>query len=415
MVTFNLWNAFLNQLDRSIPHATAEAITVEYLRHPRRIVSLAVPVRMDDGNVKFFQGYRIQHDITRGPSKGGLRYREGITLDEMRGLAASMTIKCAVMNLPFGGAKGGVDVDPRKLSHSELERLTRRYTSELVDLIGPDKDIPAPDTGTNEQVMAWIMDTYSQNRGTTSTGVVTGKPVSMGGSLGRHEAPGRGAVYAVAAIAAEKGLDLTNSAAAVQGFGLVGQHAAKGLTERGVRVVAVSDSRGAIYRHDGLDIAALMEHKKNTGAVQGFPGTKKIDHAALLGLPVDILIPAAGEGALNADNVGRVEASIVAEGANYGITTEADDALNQKGVTVIPDVLANSGGVTVSYFEWVQDFNNFYWTLEEIQTHLENHIQGALTLVTELSRQKNIDLRRAAYALALSRIGEANVLRGLYP
>ncbi len=411
----NLWHAFLEQIEDTLPHLNATSETLEYLRHPKRMVTVSVPVRMDDNSVRFFTGYRVQHSISRGPGKGGIRYRAGLNLDEMRGLAASMTIKCAVMGLPFGGAKGGIDVDPKKLSRDELERMTRRYTSELVDLIGPDKDIPAPDTGTDEQTMAWIMDTYSQNKGTTSTGVVTGKPISMGGSLGRLEAPGRGVANSIFGVAARENIDLANSSAAVQGFGVVGSYAALAMLERGVRVVAVSDSSGAVYRHDGLDIRALIAHKLETGSVQNFAGAKKIDRDSIFTLPVDILVPSAREGSIHAGNAGRVEARIIAEGANHPVTREADLILREEGRTVIPDVLANAGGVTVSYYEWVQDFNNFYWSIDEINANLEKHIARALNEIYEVALGKKTDLRTAAYVLAISRINESTNLRGLYP
>ncbi len=411
----NLWHAFLNQLEEAQAYLQISSTTLEHLRHPKRIVTVSVPVRLDDGSVRFYSGYRVQHSISRGPSKGGVRYREGLTLDEIKGLAAAMTIKCAVMNLPFGGAKGGIDVDPKTLSRTETERLTRRYTSELVDLIGPDKDIPAPDTGTNEQIMAWMMDTYSQNRGSTVTGVVTGKPVSMGGSLGRLEAPGRGIAYSIFGVAAKENINLDRCSAAVQGFGAVGRYAALGLFERGVRIVAVSDSSGAIYNHDGLDIPALLEHKNSSGRVHGFSNAKRIDHESLLSLPVDILVPAVREGAIHVGNAAKIEAQIIAEGANHAITRAADTILEREGRFIIPDYLANAGGVTVSYYEWVQDFNNFYWTEDEIRTNLETHINRALEDIYTVKRERQLNLRQAAFALALERINESTNLRGLYP
>ena len=411
----NLWHAFLAQVDESQVYFGASVETLEYLRHPKRMVTVSVPARMDDGSVRFYTGYRVQHSISRGPAKGGVRYRAGLNLDEVRGLAAAMTIKCAVMNLPFGGAKGGIDVDPKTLSRSEIERLTRRYTSELVDLIGPDKDIPAPDTGTNEQIMAWIMDTYSQNKGSTVTGVVTGKPVAMGGSLGRLEAPGRGIAYSIFGVATKEKIALEKASAAVQGFGMVGRYAALGLFERGVRVVAISDSSGAIYSHDGLDIPALLEYKTKTGSVLGFAGAKRIDQESLLTLPVDILIPAVREGAIHAGNAAKVEAQIIAEGANHAITRAADTILEREGRFIIPDYLANAGGVVVSYYEWVQDFNNFYWTEEEIRQNLEQHFTHALESVYALKLERGLNLRQAAFVLAVSRINESTNLRGLYP
>jgi glutamate dehydrogenase (NAD(P)+) len=412
---FNPWTAFLELLDRTLAHTRASPQTVEYLRHPRRVVSVAVPVRLDSGDVRFFTGFRVQHNIARGPAKGGIRYRAGLTLDEVRGLAATMTMKCAVMNLPFGGAKGGVDVDPRTLSHGELERLTRRFTSELVDVIGPDKDIVAPDIGTDSQVMAWVVDTYSQNRGTTANGVATGKPVSMGGSVGRLQAPGRGCAHVIAGVAGREDIELDGSSVAVHGFGVVGRHAAAGLTDLGARIVAVSDRGGSIYRHDGLDVRALADHKEETGSVAGFPGSKRIDPDTLITLPVDILVPASGEGIINAENAPKVQARLLAEAANLPVTLEADEILRQRGVTVIPDVLANAGGVTVSYYEWVQDFNNFYWTEDEIARSLDEHMQRALGDVLNVADGHGVDLRSAAYILAITRINEATDLRGLYP
>ena len=411
----NLWHAFLAQLEDTVPFLNATSETLEYLRHPKKIVTVSVPARMDDGSVRFYTGYRVQHSISRGPGKGGVRYRAGLSLDEVKGLAATMTIKCAVMNLPFGGAKGGVAVDPKSISRGETERITRRYTSELVDLIGPDKDIPAPDAGTDEQIMAWMMDTYSQNKGSTSTGVVTGKPIALGGSLGRLEAPGRGIVYAILGVAEREGIDLSDSSAAVQGFGTVGRFAATGLEGRGIPVVAVSDSRGCIYKRSGLDIAALIAHKVETGSVAGFAGSKSLDHDSLFTLPVDILVPAVSEGAIHAGNAERIEAQIIAEGANHAVTRAADAILKKNQQIVIPDCLSNAGGVTVSYYEWVQDFNNLYWTESEIHSNLEAHFNRALEDVYAVKASAVMDLRTAAFALAISRINESTNLRGIYP
>ena len=412
---FNPWRAFLENLDRTLQFTHAAPQTLEHLRHPRRVVSVAVPVRMDDGSVTFFTGYRVQHNIARGPAKGGVRYRSGLNLDEVRGLAATMTMKCAVMNLPFGGAKGGIDVDPRELSRGELERLTRRYASELVDVIGPSKDILAPDVGTDEQVMAWIVDTYSQNRGNASTGVATGKPLTMGGTLGRVEAPGRGVAQAIAGVAEREGQALGGASVAVQGFGSVGRFTALELEQRGARVVAVSDTGGAVYRHDGLNVTALIDYKNESGSVDGFPGGKRLDPESLIGLPVDVLIPAAAEGMIFEGNAPRVQARILAEAANLPVTSRADAILRAKGVTVIPDVLANAGGVTASYYEWVQDFNNFFWTEGEIHSALDEHMKRALDDVASVADRDGLDLRTAAYILAIGRINEATELRGLYP
>jgi glutamate dehydrogenase (NAD(P)+) len=416
--TTNLWQGFLRQLDANLPHTNISSQTIEYLRHPRRMVTVAVPVRLESGQVQFFTGYRVQHSITRGPGKGGMRYRAGLSLDEVRGLAALMTLKCAVTSLPFGGAKGGVAVDPRTLSRGELERLTRRFASELIDVIGPDKDIPAPDVGTNSQIMAWIMDTYSQNHGATSGGVVTGKPVAMGGSLTRLSAPGRGVVDVVAGLATRAKLELAGASVALQGFGAVGSHSALAFAQAGARVVAVSDSHDALYAHDGLDIGPLMHEKAATGRlsiVNQRQRVKSIDRDALLTLPVDILVLAAGENALQSNIASRVEAQMVVEAANAAITIEADAVLQREGRMVVPDVLASSGGLVASYYEWVQDFNSFYWSEEELQEALKNHMQRALGEVLAIADARKLNLRAAAYALALERINEASMLRGLYP
>ncbi|MBB6097588.1 glutamate dehydrogenase (NAD(P)+) [Deinobacterium chartae] len=409
------WSAYLAQIERALPYSEATSASIAYLKYPKRTVSLSLPVAMDDGTVQVFRGYRTVHSIARGPAKGGLRYKPGLTLEEVEALAAQMTIKCAVMDLPFGGGKGGIDVDPRTLSQGELERLTRRYTSELVDLLGPTQDIPAPDIGTNERIMAWILDTYSENRGTTSSGVVTGKPVSLGGSLGRREAAGRGAAYAAARVLPAYGLDLEGATIAIQGFGTVGRSAALAFSELGARVVAVSDRGGAIYNPAGLDVHALIDHKSHSGSVAGFAHSRAIAHEALLGLEVNVLLPAVDAGTLNEDNQASVRAGFILEGANAAITPAAEVALKRRGVVIIPDIIANAGGVTVSYFEWVQDASNFFWTEEEIRAALEKHMRAAVGAMLQFAYRHQIDLRTAAYVVALNRLNNATTLRGVYP
>ena len=373
------------------------------------------PVKMDDGTVKVFTGFRIQHNDTRGPAKGGVRYHPDVTLDETRALAAWMTLKAAVANIPYGGAKGAVICNPKLMSQAELERLTRRYAAEISILIGPESDIPAPDVGTNPQIMAWIMDTYSMTKGYSIPAVVTGKPIEIGGSKGRFEATGRGCTIIANLAARQKGMNLDGAAVAVQGVGNVGSTAASLLATRGCRVVAVSDSKGGVYDPKGLDIRGLLDYKKQTGSVVAFDGAETITNADLLAVPCDILIPAAMECQITASNAAQVKARILVEGANGPTTPEADEILRDKGVLVIPDILANTGGVIVSYFEWVQDIASFFWDEEEINNKLERIITNAFAEVSDISQADKTDMRIAAHILAIRRLVSAMSIRGIYP
>jgi glutamate dehydrogenase (NAD(P)+) len=385
------------------------------LAHPARELTVHIPVAMDDGRVEVFTGYRVQHNDARGPCKGGLRYGPDVSPDEVRALASWMTWKCAVANIPFGGAKGGIICDPRILSNGELERLTRRYTAELADFIGPERDVPAPDMNTNEQVMAWIMDTYSMHVGYTVPGVVTGKPIALGGSEGRNEATARGTVYCIVQAAAHLKLDLAKATVAVQGFGNAGSIAARLIGQEGSTVVAASDSTGGIHNPKGLDIAGVIAWKAEHGTVQGFPGATDITNAEILEVPCDILIPAALENQITERNADRIKASIVAEAANGPTTPEADAILFKNGVFQIPDILCNAGGVTVSYFEWVQDLNRDFWDETEVNHKLKGIMEKAFRDVLAMSLRENVNMRTAAYLLAVQRVADATAMRGLYP
>jgi glutamate dehydrogenase (NAD(P)+) len=409
------WGVYLQQVDRVAPHLGGLQRWVETLKRPKRSLVVDVPIELDDGTIAHFEGYRVQHNTSRGPGKGGIRFHQDVSLAEVMALAAWMSVKNAAVNLPFGGAKGGVRVDPRKLSRGELERLTRRYASEIAIVIGPTKDIPAPDVNTNEQVMAWIMDTYSMHEGATVTGVVTGKPIQIGGSLGRREATGRGVFVVARAAAARIGLDLSGAAVAVQGLGNVGGVAARLFAESGCRVVAVQDHGGSVYREAGLDVPALLAHAAAAGSVRGFAGGEAIEPGAFWSVPCDVLVPAALEQQIGAANAGAIRARLVVEGANGPTTPEADDILRARGVTVVPDVIANAGGVTVSYFEWVQDFSSFFWTEEEINARLARILVEAFDAVWRMAEEKRTSLRTAAFIVACTRILEARALRGLYP
>ena len=387
----------------------------DMLAAPRREVTVSIPLRRDDGSVELVTGHRVQHSLSRGPAKGGLRYSPHVDLDEVRALAMWMTWKCALLDVPYGGAKGGVVIDPRHYSRAELERVTRRYTSEIMPLIGPTKDIPAPDIGTDEETMAWIMDTYSVASGHTVLGVVTGKPISLGGSLGRASATSRGVVYVALAALRHLGIEPTSASAAVQGFGKVGRGAARFLDDAGVRVVAVSDQYGAVWSSDGLDLAALEDHVDATGSVVDFPGGVAIDNDMLLCLDVDLLVPAAVEGVLHADNAGSVRARVVVEGANGPTTTEADRQLAENGVLVVPDILANAGGVVVSYFEWVQANQAYWWSEAEVEARLAYRMDSAWQQVVAEAHRLDLTLRTAATCLAVRRVAEAHQQRGLYP
>jgi glutamate dehydrogenase (NAD(P)+) len=385
------------------------------LREPKRELTVNFPVQMDDGSIRVFKGFRVQHNNARGPAKGGIRYHPDVGLDEVRALAMWMTWKCAVVKVPYGGAKGAVVCDPKVMSQRELERLTRRYATEISVLIGPESDIPAPDVNTNAQTMAWIMDTYSMHRGYSIPGVVTGKPLSIGGSEGRADATGRGAVFCVEQAAEQLGLPLRGARVAVQGFGNVGEATARFLAELGCKVVAVSDSSGGVFSPDGLDVAAVRRQKAESGSVLGLAHTQRISNAELLELECDVLVPAALELVITAENAPRVKARIIAEGANGPTSPEADRVLHERGALVIPDIVANAGGVTVSYFEWVQDREEFFWSLEEINSRLKRIVSRAFDDVLRTAREHGIDLRQAAYMLAVSRVAEATVTRGIYP
>lgn len=385
------------------------------LRHCKRELAVHFPVRMDDGTIAEFSGYRVQHNLARGPAKGGLRYNPNVSLDEVRALAMWMTWKSAVVNIPYGGAKGGIIVNPKLLSARELENLTRRYATEISIIIGPNEDIPAPDMGTDARVMAWIMDTISMHRGYTEAGVVTGKPVSVGGTLGRAEATGRGLLYIVQEVARQFGVGLEGATIAIQGFGNVGAVAAQLLHRAGARIVAISDSSGAIYAGNGLDIDPLMHYSRDHAPLAEATKGDQITNADLLALPVDFLIPAALEDQINAGNAGGVRAHYVVEGANGPTTPDADAILASKGIILIPDILANAGGVIVSYFEWVQDLQFYFWQEEEVNERLHRVITRAFRDVSAMAERNGISLREAAMMLGVSRVVEATRLRGIYP
>ncbi len=405
----------LTQLDEVVGRLGLEPQIHQHLRHPRRSLIVSVPIRTDADELAVYTGYRVQHSMTLGPSKGGIRYHPDVDLDEVTALSMLMTWKCALMGLPYGGAKGGVRCDPLKLSPRELERLTRRYASEIHLCIGPDRDIPAPDMGTNEQVMAWIMDTYSMQRGTTVPGVVTSKPVLLGGSLGRVEGTGRGVTYVTAEATAHLGLPLSGARVVIQGFGNVGSVAARLLSEAGCRVVAVSDVQGGITNPGGLDVPALQAAVRAGQWVRQYPHGDPITNEELLQLPCEILIPAALGGVLTAKNAGAVQARLIVEGANGPATAEADRILRDRGVFIIPDVLANAGGVIVSYFEWVQDLQFFFWKEDEVNSRLRDILTHAFQRTLRLAQQEGVDLRTAALMEAVTRVARATKLRGIYP
>lgn len=413
----------ITQLDNAakyLPQSKEWLNAIEYLKHCQRMLSVSLPIIMDDGTIRVFEGYRVQHCDVRGPVKGGVRYAPQVDLDEVKALAMWMTIKTAVVNLPYGGAKGGIAVDPSKLSKSELQRLTRRYTYAISDVIGSLKDIPAPDVGTNAQIMAWMMDTYAMialNSGEPAHGVVTGKPVEVGGSLGREAATGTGLMYVIEAYCQQEDIDLEKQRIAIQGFGNVGSNCALQLAEfHKCKIVAVSDINGGIYNDDGLDIKALDAHVDKTGSVVGFPGAKKnITNKELLACDCDILVPAAIEKQITADVARLVKARIIAEGANGPTTPEADEILEKKGITVIPDILANAGGVTVSYFEWIQDRDAYFWDLDRINKELRKIMVFAFNDVYRIAREKKVPMRIAAYILAVERLAKAIILRGIFP
>jgi len=409
------WGTYLQQIDRVTPYLGSLARWTETLKRPKRALIVDVPIALDNGDIAHFEGYRVQHNTSRGPGKGGVRFHQDVTLAEVMALAAWMSIKNAAVNVPFGGAKGGVRLDPHTLSLPELERVTRRYTSEIGIIIGPTKDIPAPDVNTNAQVMAWMMDTYSMNEGATATGVVTGKPISLGGSLGRTEATGRG-VYIVAREAAlKRGVETQNARVCVQGFGNVGGTAARLFHQAGAHVIAVQDHTGTVYEPGGLDIPALLAHTATAGGVAGFAGAQVLGDHEFWALETEFLIPAALESQINADNAGSIRARIVVEGANGPTTPEADDIMTEHGILVVPDVVANAGGVTVSYFEWVQDFSSFFWSEDEINQRLDRLMRDAFAAIWQVADDHKVTLRTAAYIVACTRILQAREVRGLYP
>lgn len=415
MESMNPWEAALQYLDEAAELMHLDEGTYAILREPKRSLLVSVPVRMDDEHIQVFQGFRVHHDVTRGPAKGGIRYHPGVNLDEVKALAMWMTWKCAVVNIPYGGAKGGIVVDPRHLSLGELERMTRRYASELLPLIGPDRDIPAPDVNTDEQIMAWMMDTYSMNVGHSVPGVVTGKPLSIGGSFGRGGSTSRGVMYQVLSALKTHGLGIEDVSVAVQGYGKVGGGVARMLHDQGCRIVAVSDVMGGVINERGLNPEAIERHKKEAGTVAGFIGGDAIDNADLLELNVDVLVPAALEGVINESNADALRAKIIAEGANGPTTPKADRILSERGVFIIPDILANAGGVTVSYFEWVQDLQAYFWAEDEVNHRMRQIMEASFLDVYGMSVQKGYTMRQAATILAVSRVAEAHRVRGLYP
>jgi len=411
----DMWEQALRQLDETAALLKLDKDSHVLLRHPKRTLEVAVPVRMDDGRVEVFQGYRVHHNQYRGPCKGGIRYHHEVSMDEVKALAMLMTWKCALMNIPYGGAKGGVVVDPQKLSEAELERLTRRFTSEIMIIIGPDRDVPAPDMGTNQQTMAWMMDTYAMTTGHSVPQIVTGKPVAVGGSLGRIEATGRGVSFVTAAIAKEMGLDLKGLRVAVQGAGNVGSNAAKALHELGAKIVAISDVRGGVFNPAGIDPFKLFASMGPKDAVQEHTQGEKVTNEELLTLDCDVLIPAALGGIITEVNAHKIRAKIIVEGANGPTTPDADAILHKNGVVVVPDILANAGGVTVSYFEWVQGIQYYFWELEEINTRLKRVMLSAFTSLYALSRRERVSLRTAALMISVKRVAEAAKCLGLFP
>jgi len=409
------WRQALLQLDQAAQIMDLPADIHETLKHPKRILQVAVPVEMDEGHLQVFTGFRVHHNTARGPSKGGIRYHPDVSLDEVKALAMWMTWKCAVVGIPYGGAKGGVIVDPKVLSRGELERLTRRYASEILPLIGPERDIPAPDMGTDAQIMAWIMDTYSMNQGYSVPGVVTGKPVAVGGSLGRGTATSRGVVYVTVATLKHTGLPVDQARVVIQGYGKVGGPAVQLLHDQGCMVVGVSDVMGGVYNPKGLSPMGLASYKEETGTVAGYPGGEAIGSDEVLEVETDVLIPAALEGVITEDNAERITAKVVVEAANGPTTPEGDEILHERGVLVVPDILANAGGVTVSYFEWVQDIQAYFWSEEEVNERLREIMESAHVQVIELAEEKKATMRQAATMIGVQRVAEAIETRGLFP
>jgi glutamate dehydrogenase (NAD(P)+) len=408
------WGTYLEQIDRVTPYLGPFSRWVETLKRPKRSLIVDVPIELDNGTIAHFEGYRVHHNLSRGPGKGGIRFHPDVTLTEVTALAAWMSIKTAVVNVPFGGAKGGIRVDPKKLSQAELERMTRRFTSEINMMIGPQKDIPAPDVNTNEQIMAWMMDTYCVNQGYTTTGVVTGKPISLGGSLGRKDATGRGVFVVAQEAYRQMHQELAGARVAIQGLGNVGGEAARLFAQAGAKVVAIQDHSGTLYNPSGFDVKALLEHISLVREIKGFSG-EVCSNEQFWSSPCDILIPAALESQITAVNAGSIQAKLIVEGANGPTTPEADDILRDMNVTIVPDVIANAGGVTVSYFEWVQDFSSFFWTEEEINNRLDKLMIDAFRGICDVAANHKVSLRTATFIVGCERILKARQMRGLYP
>ena len=415
MTNESAWETALSQLDEAARTMNLDPGVHEVLKHPRRALEVSIPTRMDNGAVRVFKGYRVHHNTSRGPSKGGIRYHPAVTLDEVKALAMWMTWKCAVVGIPFGGAKGGVVVDPAELSKRELERMTRRYATELIPLIGPEKDIPAPDLGTNEQIMAWFMDTYSTREGFSVPGVVTGKPVSVGGSAGRAQATSRGVMYITLSTLKNLGRPVEDARVVVQGFGNVGAGTVHLLHDQGCIIVGVSDVTGGVYNPRGLSPQGLVAHKARVGTITGYEGGEPVSNEELLELECDVLIPAAIEGQITARNSGAIKAPVIVEAANGPTTSEADAILKDRGILVVPDILANAGGVTVSYFEWVQDLQAFYWQEDEVNDRLRQIMEKSYVDVLSLAEDRKVSMRTAATMLGVGRVAEAHSTRGLYP
>ena len=410
----SIFNAMLQEFDGAARLLGLDPGIWKILTHPKRQIMVSCPVQMDNGEIEVFTGYRVQYNITLGPAKGGIRYHPDVTLDEVTALAAWMTWKCAVAHVPFGGAKGGVVCDPTRMSRRELEALTRRYVAEIVDAIGPDKDVPAPDVNTNDQIMAWVMDTYSMHVGYTATAVVTGKPIEMGGSRGRREATGRGGTIVTREAATHLGLDIQGATVAVQGFGNVGSVSADLLSSIGAKIVAVTDWKGGVYNASGLDIAKMLDYSRQHRTIDGFPGGEPFDNESLFRLEVDVLVPAALENQITMENAPDIRAKIISEGANGPTTPEAHKHLHERGIFVIPDILANAGGVTTSYFEWVQDRHGYFWEEAEVNRRLETKMVEAFRDVLQTSLKYKTDMRTAAYIVAINRVATVTKMRGMY-
>jgi glutamate dehydrogenase (NAD(P)+) len=410
----NIFNAMLQEFDGAARLLGLDPGIWKILTHPKRQITVSCPIQMDNGEIEVFTGYRVQYNITLGPAKGGIRYHPDVSLDEVTALAAWMTWKCAVAHVPFGGGKGGIICDPTRMSRRELEALTRRYVAEIIDAIGPEKDVPAPDVNTNDQIMAWVMDTYSMHVGHTSTAVVTGKPIEMGGSLGRREATGRGVMIVTREAAKHLGIDINGARIGVQGFGNVGSVSADHLARLGARIVAVTDWKGGVYNDKGLDIEKMLDYAKQHKTIDGFSGGEPLENEALFGLDLEVLVPAALENQITMENAPIIKARIVAEGANGPTTPDAHKHLHERGIFVIPDILANAGGVTTSYFEWVQDRHGYFWEEAEVNRRLEVKMVEAFDDVLKTSVKYKTDMRTAAYIVAINRVATVTKMRGMY-